>query len=292
MSDLPRLNGIIRAWEQGRPAFSCFASTDRRTAMELSTSPLDSLVFEMEHSPWDAMGLQDAMQYLLNRKQIAANGLVPQVTPLCRIPANGSELDQQFAKQALDRGCYGVVWPHVNTIEEAYNAVASMRYSRPRNAALYEPAGRRGDGPASAVRYWGVTQPEYYERADVWPLKPQGELLCFIQIESSRAVENLDDILSNVPGIACLLIGEGDLSQDLGYPRQYEHPEVLGAMAKVLEVARKHGVRVGHPHVTGANVQRVIDEGYGFLMSMPARSFAVLEKGREIVAAAVPDTSA
>ena len=55
-------------------------------------------------------------------------------------------------------------------------------------------------------------------------------------------------------------------------------------MAKVLEVAKKHDVRVGHPHVTGANVQRVIDEGYKFLMSMPARSFAVLEKGREIVA--------
>lgn len=284
MSQLPRLNGVIRAWEQGKPAWSCFAPAERRTATDLATSPLDSLVFEMEHSPWDAVALQDAMQYLLNRGQIVKNGLAPQVTPLCRIPVNGAELDQQFAKQALDRGCYGIVWPHVNTIEEAYNAVASMRYSRPSRAPLYEPKGRRGDGPASAVRYWGVTQAEYYERADVWPLKPDGELICMIQIESARAIENLDDILSNVPGIACLLIGEGDLSQDLGYPRQYEHPEVLGAMKKVLEVAKKHDVAVGQPHVTGANVQRVIDEGYKFLMSNPARTFGVLEKGREIVA--------
>ena len=133
------------------------------------------------------------------------------------------------------------------------------------------------------MRYWGVSQPEYYERADVWPLAPKGELICFIQVESARAVENLDDMLANVPGIAGLIIGEGDLSQDLGYPRQYEHPEVLSAMAKVLEVARKHDVRVGHPHMTRANAQRLIDEGYQFLMSAPARSYSVLELAREIV---------
>jgi 2-keto-3-deoxy-L-rhamnonate aldolase RhmA len=71
---------------------------------------------------------------------------------------------------------------------------------------------------------------EYYAKADVWPLAPQGEILVGLMIESTQAIENLDDILANVPGIGFVLIGEGDLSQELGLARQYEHPEVLAAM--------------------------------------------------------------
>ena len=95
------------------------------------------------------------------------------------------EKNQFLAKQALDLGCYGIVWPHISTVEEAYNAVAACRYPRLKDKPLYEPAGIRGDGPTQAARYWGVTQQEYYERADVWPLAPQGEILVIIQIEDT-----------------------------------------------------------------------------------------------------------
>ena len=49
----------------------------------------------------------------------------------------------------------------------------------------------RGDAPARAARYWGLSQQEYYARADVWPLAPQGEILAIIQCEDMRAIENL-----------------------------------------------------------------------------------------------------
>jgi 4-hydroxy-2-oxoheptanedioate aldolase len=112
MAGIGRLNNIIRAWEEGRPAFASFAHTDRQTAIEFSTAPYDGLIFEMEHSPWDVDGLQDALQYLLNRKQIFTSGsLAPTVTPILRVPANGVEMNQSFAKQAPDRGAYGVVFP-------------------------------------------------------------------------------------------------------------------------------------------------------------------------------------
>src|SRR5262245_25220942 len=124
MAEIPRLNGIIRAWEQGRPAFAAWAKAEREAAIEFSTAPYDGAVFEMEHNSWDANALQDALQYLLNRKQIHESGsLAPAVTPICRIPANGGEKNQWLAKQALDRGVYGVIWPHISTVEEAYNAV-------------------------------------------------------------------------------------------------------------------------------------------------------------------------
>ncbi|TNE67813.1 MAG: aldolase [Alphaproteobacteria bacterium] len=279
-----RLNGIIRAWEANKPAFTCFAKSDKQTAIDLSDSPYDGLVFEMEHNPFDMAALGDALQYLLNRKQIhSAATLAPNVTPLVRIPSNGAEMNQAEAKQALDRGVYGVVWPHVKTVEQAYNAVASCRYARPKNAPLYEPKGVRGDGPATAARYWGLSQQDYYHVADVWPLAPQGELLVGLMIESVEAIENLDDMLANVPGIGFCLIGEGDLSQELGRPRQYEHPDVLDAMAKVVATCKKHNVVVGHPHVTSKNVERLMGEGFRFLMSAPQRSYGVVGQGREIV---------
>jgi 4-hydroxy-2-oxoheptanedioate aldolase len=283
MAELGRLNNIIRAWEAGRPAFASFARADRQTAIEFSTAPYDGVVFEMEHNPWDVQGLEDTLQYMLNRKQIVTSAsLAPAVTPMVRIPANGAEKSQWLAKQVLDRGVYGVVWPHTGNAEEAYNAVASCRYARPNTAEFPEPAGRRGDGPANACRYWGLTQPEYYSRADVWPLNPRGEIVVFLMIESARGVANLDDMLKNVPGIGCILIGEGDLSQELGYPRQYDHPIVKDAMGQIVGTCNKYGVPVGHPHVTPGNVERVVAEGYRFLMAAPVRTYDAIQKAREL----------
>ena len=277
----PRLNGIIRALESGQHAFATFAACDVETAIALQSSKYDGVVFEGEHQGWDIRSLRDSLQYLLNRGQIARAGSVaPAVTPAARIPANGVEKNQFLAKQALDLGCYGIVWPHISTVEEAYNAVAACRYPRLKNKPLYEPAGIRGDGPTQAVRYWGVTQQEYYERADVWPLAAQGEIFIVIQIEDLGGIANLPDMLKNVPGIGAVLIGEGDLSQELGYPRQYEHKAVLEAMAQIVDTCKTHNVVVGHPHVEPSNAERVIKEGYRYLMCAAPRSFAGLEKAR------------
>ena len=136
-----------------QPAFTCFSKVDKLTAQELTDAPYDGIVFEMEHNPYDVGGLGDALQYMLNRKKIAESGAVaPSVTPLARIPANGAEMNQFQAKQVLDRGVYGVITPHVSTVEQAYNMVASCRYAKPTGAALYEPKGVRDDGPATAAR--------------------------------------------------------------------------------------------------------------------------------------------
>ena len=280
---LPRLNGIIRALESGQCAFSLFAPANIETAVELQASKYDGVIFEGEHRPWDSEALRDALQYLLNRAHIAKAGSVAAgVTPTARIPANGVEKNQFLAKQALDIGCYGVVWPHVSTVEEAYNAVSACRYPRLKNKPLYEPQGIRGDGPMIAARYWGVTQQEYYERADVWPLAPQGEILVILMIEDTTGIANLDDMLKNVPGIGAILIGEGDLSQELGLPRQYEHKTVLDAMAQIVATCKKHNVVVGHPHVEQGNAERIIKEGYRYLMCSAPRTFATLEKARAL----------
>ena len=283
MGEGTRLNGVIGALEKGLPALTSFSPPDVASAIAFSTSNYDGVVFEMEHNPWDTRMLRDCMQYMLSRRQIAESGsIAPAVTPMVRIPTNGAEKGQWHAKQALDLGIYGIVWPHISTVEEAYNAVAACRFPRLPDAPRYEPQGIRGDGPTQAVRYWGLGQPEYYAKADVWPLDPDGEIFVILMMEDTKGIENLPDILKNVPGIGAILIGEGDLSQELGYPRQYEHPVVLEAMAEVVKVCGEHGVPVGHPHVNAANAERIIGEGYRFLMSAPVRSTPGLDKAREL----------
>lgn len=281
---IPRLNGVIRALEQGKTAVTTFAPAEIPDAVELSTTKYDGVVFEMEHQPWDAIALRNTLQYLLNVRHIVQRAsIAPGVTPMVRIPANGGENNQWLAKQALDLGAYGIVWPHISSVEQAHNAVAACRYPRPKKAPRYEPAGIRGDAPVAAARYWGLTQQQYYTKADVWPLSPEGEILAILMIEDTQGIANLDAILKNVPGIGVILVGEGDLSQELGHPRDYEHPEVVAARAEILKVCKVHNMPVGLPHVTGSNVERAIAEGYRFLMIKAGRNYAAVDKGLQLV---------
>lgn len=279
-----RLNGVIRALQTGRRiAFTSFIQAEVESAVAFAQSSNDGVVFELEHTPWDIRSLRESMQFLLLRERIAqAQSVACQMTPLVRIPPSGSEMNQWFAKQALDLGAYGIVWPRISTPEEAYNAVAACRYPRLKSAPLYEPAGLRGDAPMPAARYWGVSQQEYYRKADVWPLAPDGEVLVVLMIEDTRAIDNLESIVKQVPGIGVLLIGEGDLTQELGCPRQYDNPELLRMMDHVLEVGKAYDIPVGHPHVTGQNVSQVIEQGYRFLMTYPKRDFSALDKGLQL----------
>ncbi len=283
MSNTDRLNGIIAALEAGEKPTMAFARADREEATQFGLSPLTGVLFEMEHTPYSASELKDALAHLMNRKRIVDSGsLRPPVTPFVRIPANGAEMNTWMAKQVLDQGVYGVIFPHIATAEQARNAVSACRYARPEGSEAYEPKGLRGDAPNAAARYWGLSVQEYYDRADVWPLDPKGEIMVVLMIESVEAMQNLDQILK-VPGVGAIMIGEGDLSQNLGYPRQYDHPEVVKAKAEILAKAKAAGVAIAHPHVGVANAAEVIEQGFDILFTTPSRSYATLEKVKSLL---------
>src|SRR2546425_9903991 len=148
MAEIPRLNGVIRALEQGKTAFVGFGSVDNETATALAASNLDGVAFEMEHAPMSSPALRDALQSMLDRRQIVDSGsLAPKVTPMVRIPPNGGEMNQWIAKQVLDIGVYGVIFPHVSTGEEARKAVSARRYPRLRGEPLLSPTGHTGGAP-------------------------------------------------------------------------------------------------------------------------------------------------
>jgi len=58
------------------------------------------------------------------------------------------------------------------------------------------------------------------------------------QIEHIDAVNNLEDIFS-VPGIDGIIVGPYDLSASMGYPGEYDRPDVKAALLKIDEVAKK-----------------------------------------------------
>src|ERR1700747_2098556 len=141
MAETPRLNGVIAAVEQDKPAFVSLCAAEIGVAQAMNTASYDGVVFEMEHRPYDIRALRDCLQYMLDRRQILQRGnLARVVPPFVRIPPNGGETSQWIAKQVLDQGVYGIVWPHVSTVDEARNAVTACRYPRPAEAAYFAPA--------------------------------------------------------------------------------------------------------------------------------------------------------
>ena len=217
-----RLNRIIEKLENGKPAYS------------------DDWVFiDMEHSP-----------FLLDQLVVRLNDLRgrprPRLTPMIRIPVEGGDDPRWAVKQILDLGAFGIIFPHIDTKEHALTAVQSMRYAPQRGAKYPEPFGKRGYGPAGAVRYWGLSTPEYLRRADLWPLNPDGELFAMVMIESAEAVKNIDEILK-VPGVGSTLIGPHDLSVSLGvFTDGVEIPAVAeAAIQTVLKACLAHKVLCG-----------------------------------------------
>jgi 4-hydroxy-2-oxoheptanedioate aldolase len=279
-----RLNKVIPLLEEGKVAFGPFMLPGSiPDAYWVTTSPFDFVVWEMEHNPYNISDLRLSLQFMLNRKQIAESGSVaPAVVPFVRIPIHGRENNEWVVKQVLDCGVYGIVFPMINTPDEAEHTIQSLRYIQARDAADSQPIGRRGHAPGNAIRYWGVTPAEYYAKADTWPLDPEGEILPILQCETQQSVSNLRQILQRVPKPGVILISESDLSVSLGYGGQYT-PEVAAAVHEAASICKELGAYYGSPQVNADNVEQRIADGFQFLMP-PAgtRDLTTLEKGRSL----------
>ena len=258
-----RVNKLIELFENDEPAFGLLSfNYSLDTARSLANSGLDFIMIDMEHAPFDVERLRLFLLGMTNKREIIEKGnLQPDVVPFVRIPAAGgsAELVAQ-AKQVLDVGVYGIMFPAVHNREQAELAVRATRYPQVNGSPDMEPAGLRGRNPSNAVWYWGI--PDYMTKADVWPLDPQGELLAIMFIESPEGVANIDEI-ANVPGLGGIFIGPSDLSTSMGYPSPAA-PEVEQAIQTVLAACLEHDVPCAITTNAG-NVQQRIDQGFRFV---------------------------
>jgi 4-hydroxy-2-oxoheptanedioate aldolase len=191
----------------------------------------DGVIIDMEHGAIDH-GTAHAMIAATQGTDCA---------PLVRLP----EIDTAQAKRVLDLGAEGLVFPLVRTAEDAERAVAAMRYP---------PNGNRGFGPFIAHSRWQTALPEY-------PSKMEDQLVCCLLVETRDAVENIEAICA-VPGIDLLVPALFDLSTDLGHMGQFDHPEVVEALARVEAVANAAGIPLGNAALNEEQAKGLIARGY------------------------------
>jgi 4-hydroxy-2-oxoheptanedioate aldolase len=230
-----------------------------------SKAMIDYILIDMEHQPYDISALRDFLFALNSKREVMAKGnLQPNIATLVRLPSNGSQPLHAYIKQVLDIGVFGIVIPHVQNAEEAEKIVSACKYPNPQNADPSVPSGTRGASPWLASYLWGLSLPEYVERADLWPLNPKGDLLAVIMIEDKEGVKNIDEILK-VKGIGAIIFGPYDYSFCIGHPGETSHPEVLRTWQKVKAACDKANVPlVGF--ATAGNIQDILKENYRMLL--------------------------
>jgi 4-hydroxy-2-oxoheptanedioate aldolase len=285
VADKIRYNKVIDLLEQGKPVFASGLvwNGNLDDLSFIADSDYDMVMIEMEHEGFSFRELRISLQFLLNRQRIARQGNVQaEVAPLVRIPPNAREQSQWIIKQTLDTGVYGLVLPHLNTVEEAQAAVVAARYPQAAGAPDFEPAGQRGWWQRLAPRYWGLTPQEYYDAADLWPLDPEGNLLLMGIVEEPEGVKNLPDILRQVKGIGAIWAGPGDMSITMGLRGNAGHPEVQANLLRILETCQQYNV----PCATGANtpeqVAMRLEQGFRIIITAPERTTSGLAEGRRL----------
>ena len=258
------LNPLVAKLAQGKTVVGVSTGDlSLDNAHAIARADVDFVRLEMEHGPLDIGALYVFLNAMVDRAAILkkGNGALS-VAPIARFPPYGRESSQWVAKQALDGGLMGVAFNTTDNPEQALAAVKSMRYPQRRGAKYFEPAGLRGTGPGNAQWFWGIAGEEYRRHADLWPLNPDGDLLCIIMIESVEALNKIDQIAA-VPGVGVIWPGAGaDLALSMGVPN--DSPEVEAAFQKILSACKAHNVVCGiNPQAK--NIPRRIAEGWRYL---------------------------
>ena len=184
----------------------------------------------MEHSPID---IGEAIALMRTVAGTPAESMV-------RLAWN----DQVRVKQVLDAGARNILFPFVQSADEARAAVSYTRYP---------PNGVRGVAAVHRGSRFGQTK-DYLKNAS-------NDIAVIIQLETPAAIERLSSIAA-VPGVDSLFVGPGDLSAAMGRIGEVGHPEVQALLAKAAKDAQAAGKPIG---IVGPNpemVARFIDYGY------------------------------
>jgi len=223
----------------------------------------DYISYDMEHAPFDVKGLADYMRGLVAGGPTKSGHRTPAV--IVNVPVNGTDeatvrANAWMFHQVLATGVHGILLCHADTPGAVRAFVESIRlpvHKQGVDKGLNE--GRRGvHGNSTAARIWGISTEEYQEKADVWPLNPNGELLIGLKLEDKYALANADQNLK-VPGIGFAEWGPGDMALSLG-ARNQQAPEMVAARAKILAATKANKVFFLNTG-TAANIVDMIKEG-------------------------------
>ena len=227
-------NPFLAALRAGRPQLGIWISLCSPFAAEIvAGAGFDWALIDMEHAPND-------MTSVLGQLQVFAGY---QTTAIVRPDWN----DAVKVKQLLDLGAPGLLFPMVQSVEEAQRAVAATRYP---------PRGIRGVST--------LTRANQYNRVTDYFTRIEDETAVLLQVETVAAVQAAEAI-GAVDGCSGVFFGPSDISADMGLLGQAMHDDVW---ALILPVARRliaAGVPVGTLVLDVAFARRLLAEGFTFV---------------------------
>ena len=148
--------------------------------------------------------------------------------PIVRV----ADFQYSLVARALDCGAGGIIFPRTEDPRQLETAISWT---------IYPPQGIRGYGLApNNADYETLTFTQMIDHYNA-------NLMRVVQIESVRAVEALDEILS-VPGFDTVMIGPADLSISLGVPGNMDHPKMIATIETIRDACIRHGIIPGDSH--------------------------------------------
>ena len=198
----------------------------------VSQAGAEFVVIDMEHTGWSIETV----------KSLIATFPSGSLVPIVRVPA----AEYHFVSRVLDVGAMGLMFPMVESGEAARAIV---------NWAKYPPQGRRGAA-------FGIAHDDF-KAGDIHESMRSAnrESLIVAQIETAAGVENVEQIAA-AEGVDALWIGHFDLTNSLGIPGQFEHPDFQSAVDRVLDACRKHGKAPGFMAADAAQGRALIERGF------------------------------
>ena len=181
-----RTNMMLEKMRRGEPVLGCqVRSRSPLIAELLGYSGLDYVFIETEHFVHNIETIENQI------RAVQIGGAVP----IVRIPSH----EDGLILQVLEAGAMGIIFPHIDTKEQAVHAVNEVKFA---------PVGHRGFGDSARASEFG-----YIPTEEFLPYVNKN-VLAIGMIESQEGIDNLDDILTS--GIDVLRVGAKDLSLDMG----------------------------------------------------------------------------
>jgi 4-hydroxy-2-oxoheptanedioate aldolase len=290
-----RINKAIELLEQGQPIY--YTGSHEGTAGSFEQGKIDAqtwadyISYDMEHAPFDVKGLADYMRGLAAGGPTKSGHRTPAV--IVNVPVNGTDeatvrANAWMFHQVLATGVHGILLCHADSPDAVKAFVESVRlpvHKQGVDKGINE--GRRGvHGNPTAARIWGIPVDQYQEKADVWPLNPNGELLIGLKLEDKYALANADRNLK-VPGIGFAEWGPGDMALSLGVkpgPGAQQAPEMQKARATILEACKRNKIFF----LNTANANNIVDMIKEGVMVVAGGTPATAEAGRKFTKRTMP----
>lgn len=227
-------NGFKAAFGSGRKQVGYWLTLSSPAAAEIAAEAgFDWLLIDMEHAAKEVGDVVDHLRATLRGT----------AEPVVRVP----ELNASVVKRLLDAGVRSLMFPNIQSAEEAREAVAATRYP---------PHGIRG--VAGTTRGAGYGRwPDYFTGA-------QAEICVILQLETEKAIAAAGEI-GAVEGVDALFIGPSDLAADMGFIGRPTMPQVQAVIAEGLAAIKAAGLPAGTLNFTTDAALRQFGEGFDFI---------------------------